>query len=66
MCTKFDVAVSLLLIERAGIQNYPIFRITPSYFNYKTSSVRKRFNKFGSHCPIRLTACLSAPHITEE
>ena len=31
MCTKFDLVGSLLLIKRAGIQNYPIFRITPSY-----------------------------------
>ena len=41
MCTKFDLIVSLLLIERAGIQNYPIFRITPSYltcgFTYSVS-----------------------------
>ena len=31
MCTKFDLVVSLLLIKRACIQNYPIFRITPTY-----------------------------------
>jgi len=37
VCTKFDLVVSLLLIKRACIQNYPIFRITPTYLKSANS-----------------------------
>ena len=40
MCTKFDLVVSLLLIKRACIQNYLIFRITPSYLSDHEDVVR--------------------------